>query len=51
VKKYKNNYTKRLLESLDEKKVVSVSNIDNSKDSLTEDLERMAKSIDELTNE
>jgi hypothetical protein len=51
VKKYKNNYTKRLLESLDEKKVVSVSNIENSKDSLTEDLERMAKSIDELTNE
>jgi hypothetical protein len=51
VKKYKNNYTKRLLESLDEKKVVSVSNIDNSKDSLTEDLERMAKSIDDLTNE
>ena len=51
VKKYKNNYTKRLLESLDEKKVVSVSNIETSKDSLTEDLERMAKSIDELTNE
>jgi len=51
VKKYKNNYTKRLLESLDEKKVVSVSNIDNSKDSLTEDLERMVKSIDDLTNE
>jgi hypothetical protein len=51
VKKYKNNYTKRLLESLDEKKVMSVSNIDNSKDSLTEDLERMVKSIDDLTNE
>ena len=51
VKKYKNNYTKRLLESLEKKNVVSVSNIENSKDSLTEDLERMAKSIDDLTEE
>ena len=51
IKKYKNNYTKRLLESLEKKNVVSVSNIENSKDSLTEDLERMAKSIDDLTEE
>ena len=51
MKKYSNNYTKRLLESLDKKKVVSVSNIETSKNSLTEDLERMAKSIDDLTEE
>jgi len=51
LKKYSNNYTKRLLESLDKKKVVSVSNIENSKDVLTEDLERMVKSIDALTKE
>jgi uncharacterized membrane protein YgcG len=51
MKKYSNNYTKRLLESLDKKKVVSVSNIETSKNSLTEDLERMAKSIDDLTKE
>jgi hypothetical protein len=51
VKKYSNNYTKRLLESLDKKKVVSVTNIENSKDSLTEDLERMSKDIDNLTKE
>jgi hypothetical protein len=32
VKKYKNNYTKRLLESLEKKNVVSVSNIENKKE-------------------
>ena len=50
VNRYKNNYTKKLLESLNsDKKIISVSNIDNSKDILTKDLENMSKSIDDLT--
>ena len=51
--KYKNIYTKRLMESLDRKGVTggSIERIGKTNDSLAEELQRMSDKVDELTKD
>jgi hypothetical protein len=50
-KRYSNIYTNRLMESLERNGMGSVESIEKNKENLTEDLQRMSKSIDELTKD